>query len=130
MRPIKNAHRSILSINQNVCDRSFQFACGVSGAGISFIVNLIVTKFGINIDFPLQIHILHGFEKNFLYRCKELKNGHKMEIQCYFKDVLNTGISICHNVQGIDYGKRSYVSISFLGFSVYIANCYDISIPY
>ena len=95
MRPIKKQHFSIFSINSDVHDKSWRFVCGFCGAGISFICSLILVNFGININFPLEMHIFHGFTKNLYYKSMkwikpvtaEGKNG----VKEYFhqKDVKN-----------------------------------------
>ena len=130
MRQINKKHFSIFSINSDVHDKSWRFVCGFCGAGISFICSLILVNFGININFPLEMHIFHGFTKNLYYKSMKWKNGHKLEIQCYFKDNLNTGVSLCHNVPDFDLDMRSYISISILGFTVYIADSYCLSIQH
>ena len=129
MRKIHKKRYNIIDINPDIYDKTVQLICGVSGYGLSLICNFIFIKFGIDINFPVEIHLLKGFSKNLFYKSKKLKNGHKLEIQCYFKDILNTGISICHNVPDNDLDRRSYISISFLGLSLYIADCYCLSVP-
>mgnify|MGYP000114558391 FL=1 len=130
MRQINRKHYNIITVNPDIHGNHLRLICGISGEGISAICNLILINGGIDIIFPLEIHVFHGFAKNIFYKSKKLRNGHKLEIQCYFKDILNTGISICHKVPDSDLDVRSYISISMLGFTVYIADSYYLPIPH
>lgn len=73
----------------------------------------------------MEIYLLKGFAKNLWCQTKKLKNNNKLELQLYFKDTLNTGISLVKCAD--DFKKnctRSYISISLLGLTVYIAKIY------
>ena len=126
MRPVSHKHCSIVSINPDIRDKSSQITFGLGSYGASFILNCIFLRCGFDINFPLVLRYLKGFEKNIFYKTLKLSDYKKIEIQIYFKDYFATGISVCHNVPDFDDGMRSYFSISFVGLTVYIAKCYAI----
>lgn len=117
-------------INPEFHDSSMQLTSGISSYGISFILNCVILRCGFNINFPLVLRYLKGYEKNLFCKTIKLSDCKKLETQIYFKDYFATGVSVCHNVPDFGGGTRSYISICLLGFCVYISLCKELTIPY
>ena len=127
MRPIKKHDKFYFIMKDGLfTNRPLQFTVGIWTFGVSIITNLGIFRSACGFDFPFVIRCFGGIEKNLFCKTKKLSNKNKLEIQLYFKDSLNTGLSMCYKAPNLQSGIRSYISISCFGVCLYIAKIYKI----
>jgi len=120
-------HLSFLYFYKFDKDDKIRLQFGFDTSGLDLFFHLWPIWFKINFIFPFTINIFRGFAKTFWYKCgvfkqkdEKLKRG--WEIQLFFNDTLDTGISFYKSgFIEAPFFRRKLFSIGILGLILNIS---------